>query len=1167
MDLSAGKYGLHLIHGPNEAGKSSALRALRALFYGIPARTDDNFVHPYGSLRIGAELAHTSGDMLHVIRRKGNRDTLRAGDDMTVVAESVISEYLGNVSENLFETLFGIDHDLLRQGGELILQGGGNVGEILFSAGTGMANLRALEQQLEDDADRLFKKTGTNPSINSAGSELKRHREEVRQARLASEEWTRHHENLERSKARLASLGMELEKAKREKARIERIRNTIPFLSERRELMERLSNLGEVVRLPDGFSADRQKQQTRQAVARETEADARREIERIEKELASLPVFESLLGSADIMRELEQSLGSQRKAQRDLPKLRDQLAGLMREAEALLREARPDLKLSAVDEIRLDKKDRVLIQNLGNRHQAICQEEERSRSEAENLTQRLEQAKERLAACPPPFDATELTLAARRALALGDMERQHQAVLEEVERLHQQSTSQLCRLPGWAGSLADLETMRLPSLETIEHFEAKLGELDRRLLVVREQFDKVMEEQGDCEQKIQELFSVGAIPTESDLLAARGRREQAWSELRRIWLENSGSSAGSRAEKGSLVELEDLMRAHEAAVRHADDMVDRLRREAARVANLASLQSRQKAAEARRKRFEDNLAQLEGTRAEFESDWAGLWAPLGIACASPKEMRAWHHAAGEILRQSSAARERQVHGESLKQQIDKHRHALSKGLIAADNRWRAGDATLRELVDHAQEVLETGRKNQEIRARLEREIAEGERGLSAARKRGEAALREWTNWSRQWANAMESLGLPANASPEQANDAIAQLQSLFAKLEKAEDLRGRIEGIGRDADQFTEWVGQLASRVDMDPVGTATEALADRLIERFREALRIEEKRSSLSRQREQFGEKVQRAHEQLVESSAALDAMCLLANCASAEDLPRVERESEEVQKLRTRLEQVESQLRRIVAGARLDEWDEEVRHLDVDALPFQLEQVTAEVERLEKERSDHATTAAVEENELKRMDGGAAAADAEQYAQELVARIASDAEHYVRLRLAKTVLQKAVERYRERHQGPVLRRASDLFSELTRGSFLGLREEYEEGSAVIKGIRAGGKEFLGVKAMSEGTMDQLYLAIRLATLEAHFEKCEPIPFIVDDVLINFDDERSAACLSVLARFSRRTQVLFFTHHEHLLELARRHLRKGDFFVHELTSRPARIEGTLFTT
>ncbi len=89
----------------------------------------------------------------------------------------------------------------------------------------------------------------------------------------------------------------------------------------------------------------------------------------------------------------------------------------------------------------------------------------------------------------------------------------------------------------------------------------------------------------------------------------------------------------------------------------------------------------------------------------------------------------------------------------------------------------------------------------------------------------------------------------------------------------------------------------------------------------------------------------------------------------------------------------------------------------------------------------------------------------------------------------------------------------------------------------------------------MSEGTADQLYLALRLASLSVHLDDPdhEPAPLVADDILINFDDGRALAALAALADLSRRTQVLFFTHHDHLAEIARAHLPADLVFVHRL--------------
>ena len=72
-ELSFDEVGLHIVYGPNEAGKSSALRGLKALLYGIDERTLDNFIHANDKLRIQGNLLTVDDRELDFIRRKGGK--------------------------------------------------------------------------------------------------------------------------------------------------------------------------------------------------------------------------------------------------------------------------------------------------------------------------------------------------------------------------------------------------------------------------------------------------------------------------------------------------------------------------------------------------------------------------------------------------------------------------------------------------------------------------------------------------------------------------------------------------------------------------------------------------------------------------------------------------------------------------------------------------------------------------------------------------------------------------------------------------------------------------------------------------------------------------------------------------------------------------------------
>jgi uncharacterized protein YhaN len=65
----------------------------------------------------------------------------------------------------------------------------------------------------------------------------------------------------------------------------------------------------------------------------------------------------------------------------------------------------------------------------------------------------------------------------------------------------------------------------------------------------------------------------------------------------------------------------------------------------------------------------------------------------------------------------------------------------------------------------------------------------------------------------------------------------------------------------------------------------------------------------------------------------------------------------------------------------------------------------------------------------------------------------------------------------------------------------------------------------------MSDGTRDQLFLALRWAALELHVGQAMPLPFIADDLFINYDDARAEAGLEALKGLSEQIQVIFLTH------------------------------------
>jgi DNA repair protein SbcC/Rad50 len=153
----------------------------------------------------------------------------------------------------------------------------------------------------------------------------------------------------------------------------------------------------------------------------------------------------------------------------------------------------------------------------------------------------------------------------------------------------------------------------------------------------------------------------------------------------------------------------------------------------------------------------------------------------------------------------------------------------------------------------------------------------------------------------------------------------------------------------------------------------------------------------------------------------------------------------------------------------------------------------------------------------------------------------IERDLRPWIQLRLAHRLLVEAQRRFQERAQGPMLERASEHFRMMTDNVFSRLYTGTNASERQLLLAQRADASAIGTDAMSEGTRDQLYLALRLAAVSLRRDAGVDLPMVLDDVLMTSSDGRAGCVLQALAEFSRGSQVIVFTHHEHLLDVARR--------------------------
>ena len=131
------------------------------------------------------------------------------------------------------------------------------------------------------------------------------------------------------------------------------------------------------------------------------------------------------------------------------------------------------------------------------------------------------------------------------------------------------------------------------------------------------------------------------------------------------------------------------------------------------------------------------------------------------------------------------------------------------------------------------------------------------------------------------------------------------------------------------------------------------------------------------------------------------------------------------------------------------------------------------------------------------------------------------------------------ALRRLAEERRSGMLRDVEEAFVTMTTPAWTGVDVWSQAEGEKLVGIQSDGST-VPIEQMSTGTMGQLYFALRLAGYRSFARDPGPLPMILDDIMETFDDTRARAALQLCAEIGTNGQAILFTHHAHLVELAR---------------------------
>ncbi len=1156
IDLSAGQFGLHMIFGPNEAGKSSSLRALTDFLYGIPSRTNDAFLHPYPKMRIGGTIERSDGKSLQCIRRKGQQGTLRDKTDVAIITDSEMQSYIGDVDREQFGSMFGIDHGRLRQGGEDIVQGGGQLGTTLFSSASGLAGLRDVQSGFAESIDQIFKPSGRSGALVDNINAYKTKKDLQKEIQVTAEAYNKHVIGKQNAIDARTKLDREIYSKQIEKGRLDRVINSLQAIASWRTAKSQLDALADATILPEDFSTKSSRLVADLQKFEHQKKNKKADIEAIDLQLQDLPMSGHILLLAERIEDIKVRLGEYRKGNLDCARNENFQHQNEREARHILRTmARAD-DLTHVEELRVPADKIVRIQSLGMNPQGLEARVQSKSEELDKLRREIAKLEEKLRNTPAPPTLQALQAKLQLIQRQGDIETQAARQRMECDGLAADIQRDMQRLPFWKGTAEELASLAAPSIETIERFEHAWTTSDSDIKATRKTKSDIVKQQSALNRELVKLESNQSIPSAQDLERKRGIRDEGWGLIRNEWLDRK-SDPNARSEfVARFANASHLSDAFEQSMVDADNLSDQLRINADSVANKARLVFDLNQLAEQMADVDRELITISNERQRMEESWALLWQPLKIAPLPPREMRSWVMTWASIVERIQSLSSKLYELSTIETRIVSLQSELRRELDSVGVVLPTPRTTVQELLELGQQKakdLQAIEKTRSLYCETLEQARSDAEDAQASLKKEQLAL---DAWKLDWATEMQRIGLESNALPSQAMEVLDSIKELFQKLHDADGFRKRNQGIERDAKRFVADLQQIASEVSSDLASLPIEELILRLTTELETARKNDAIRNQLAQQRKLVAASLQSAEESHRELSDHVAAMCLLAGCSSYEDLQKAAELSQRRRDMLGKIEILEVQILKNAGNTGFDEFLHEVETEaeNADSLLPRIEQLDRDIRQLLDARDEAVKGIEREANALDALNRNDQVANLATECESIAATIEDQVRELAVLRTCAAVLSAGVERYREKNQDPVLLAAAAHFQSMTLGAFSGLRADLnDQGKAILVGIRAPSGDSVHVSQMSDGTCDQLYLSLRLAALESWLQRHEPIPFVVDDILLNFDNARALATLERLVALSTKTQVIFFTHHHHLVELATKNIPADKLIVHEL--------------
>jgi uncharacterized protein YhaN len=1136
--------GFQLIAGPNEAGKTTLLQAIRETLFGFEYRNPYDFTDARSRMAASAVLLLRDGSELRFRRQKGRPDQVvgerqPAGSGAGAAVEvdaAALAASLGGASAALFANVFGFSLRELVEGEKSLDQA--NLSEAFFGAGMGsLAAFQKTRQRLQGEMESLFTPGARKHKlVVEAVGALKQNRKALQEAVVKPRDYEKRRAHLKQCEQRAKELDERREAIRRTKAREDRIRQALPVWSELRECRRRFDALPEVEGAPQIVLREYEKHlESLNRLQKQLDED-RSNLEKVRARLDRLQRHPELIDHKAEIKRLAADAGRIRERREHVPQRRGESRTIRDAVAARIVELSPDWGLDVLDRFRVDLPQRNAMDELAGQIDALEKRAAALRERREQQGENLRRIEGVLAEIGAPPDLTPLSAALKReADYRSDLKERRQLDLqdrsaaEELDRLVQRLASSI------DAAEVDFSAIGVPLPAAVDKFHERIKQADADRSEAKRRLDEAKERCEAAKAELARHERLHPAPPRQQVEQSRDRRDAGWRLVRRKYVEGerNGVEAEIAAWRGG--SESDLPNLYEQVVAEADRLADERQDKAEAVARREQLAADVEQHEQRAGRAAERLAECDAARNEAQTAWQALWRDSGLAPRSPAEMRAWLDLRAKYVARMEEHREVCRRLEHVRERIDEFAAALRQAMdLPAD----AAEPEIDVLLQRATGRLEQANKAAASRAAAERELPQVQRGLQQTENELRTIDDERKTLDRRRRELLAEIGLPTGWGLATAKTVLAELSAARAENDKAIGLDERASIMEEEIAAYERQSREVLERLAPDLVAVRAEHAVEELVARLETAEAAARDHEHLSKEMRQAESRVRRAEKEIQSLNETLESLLARAGVSSHEELSVRADAAQQRAELARDIAEGERGLASIRATEPENEFLAQLESADADELERRAERSEEELDELNRQYDEA-------REELGRARDRVQQVDEQHFADELaverqakLAELAAAIDRYAPLAIACRMLDASIERFEREQQPELLVETSRLLEAMTGGRYVEVTRplDSKEGGWLLREPSGDTKR---PEQLSTGTREQLYLAIRLAYARHYCRGAEPLPMVMDDVLANFDDQRAEAALRVLLELAEECQILFMTCHQSMVDLA----------------------------